>query len=101
MLDVTVPFKKRTDVLINGFQYYDTTTQTQETIEFYNYYDHLKRLGFIWEYTPMQFKYEITLSIDVKTLTKKITVSKSISQQISVDKSRITLRFKKDLAVKC
>ena len=91
MLGVIVPFKKITDVLINRFQYYDTAMQKQETIEFYNYYDHLKRLGFIWEYTLMQFKYEITLSIDVKTLTKKITVPKSISQQISVDKSRITL----------
>ena len=91
MLGVIVPFKKITDVLINRFQYYDTAMQKQEAIEFYNYYDHLKRLGFIWEYTLMQFKYEITLSIDVKTLTKKITVSKSISQQISVDKSRITL----------
>ena len=91
MLGVIVPFKKITDVLINRFQYYDTAMQKQETIEFYNYYDHLKRLGFIWEYTLMQFKYEITLSIDVKTLTKKITVPKSISQQISVDKSRIIL----------
>ena len=25
--DVTITFKKRTDVLINGFQYYDTTTK--------------------------------------------------------------------------
>ena len=25
--DITVPFVKRTDVLINGFKYYDTTTQ--------------------------------------------------------------------------
>ena len=24
--DINVPFQKRTDVLINGFQYYDTTT---------------------------------------------------------------------------
>lgn len=44
--------KKRTDVLINGSQYYDTLTQKQETTEFYNYYDHLTRFGFIREYTP-------------------------------------------------
>ena len=25
--DITIPFKKRTDVLVNGFQYYDTTTK--------------------------------------------------------------------------
>ena len=29
LLDVTVPFK-RIDVLINGFQYYDTNTQKQD-----------------------------------------------------------------------
>ena len=44
--DVTIPFKKRTHVLINGFQYYDTTAKKQETIEFYDYYDHLERFGF-------------------------------------------------------
>ena len=39
--DINVPFVKRTDALINGFKYYDTTTQKEETIEFYNYYNHL------------------------------------------------------------
>ena len=28
--DITVPFKTRTDVLINGSKYYDTTTQKEE-----------------------------------------------------------------------
>ena len=46
---INVPFQKRTDVLIKGFQYYDTTTQKQETIEFYDYYYHLKNFGFMWE----------------------------------------------------
>ena len=32
--DITVPFVKRTDVLINGFKYYDTTTQKEEEVEF-------------------------------------------------------------------
>ena len=32
--DITVPFVKRTDVLINGSKCYDTTTQKEETIEF-------------------------------------------------------------------
>ena len=44
--DITVHFVKRTDVLINGFKYYDTITQKEETIEFYNYYNHLKKFGF-------------------------------------------------------
>ena len=42
----------------------------------YYYYDHLKRLGFIWEYTPIQFKYEVTLSTDEKTLKKKLLCQK-------------------------
>ena len=48
LLDVSIPFKRRTDVLVNGFQYYDTVTQKQETIEFHDYYDHVKRFGFTW-----------------------------------------------------
>ena len=36
-----VPFKKRTDVSVNDFQYYDTTTQKQEIFDFYDYYYHL------------------------------------------------------------
>lgn len=43
--DVTAPFKKRTDVLINGFQYYDTTTKNQETIEFCTTFITLKILA--------------------------------------------------------
>ena len=62
--EIIVPFKKRTDVLINSFQYYDTTTQKQETIAFYVYYYHLKKIGFTWEHAPLEVKYEITLSAD-------------------------------------
>ena len=40
--DIIIPFKKRSDVLVNGFQYYDRTTQKQETIEFCDYNYHLK-----------------------------------------------------------
>ena len=39
--DITVPFVRGTEVLINGFKYYDTTTQKEETFEFYDYYYHL------------------------------------------------------------
>ena len=34
---ITIPFKKRTRVLINGFEYDETTMQKQEKTEFYNY----------------------------------------------------------------
>ena len=42
--DIIVPFKKRMSVLVNSFQCYDTTTQKQETIEFYDDYYHLKKI---------------------------------------------------------
>ena len=66
-----MPFLKRTDVLINGFKYYDTITQKEEAIEFYNYYDHLKNFGFTWEHSSLEFEYEITLSSDEKNIVKK------------------------------
>ena len=69
--DINVPFQKRTDVLINGFQYYDTTTQKQETIEFYDCYHQLKNFGFTWEHGPLEFKHEITLSADQKNANGK------------------------------
>ena len=83
------PSKKKTDVLINGFQYYDTTTQKQETIEFYDYYYHLKNFGFTWEHAFLELKYEITLSTDEKPLTKNITMGKNTTFKITVDESKM------------
>ena len=60
--DVTIPFKKRTDVLIKSFQYYNTTTKKQETMEFYDYYDHLERFGFTWKNDQLEFEYSVKLS---------------------------------------
>ena len=78
------------DVLINGFQYYDTATQKQETIEFYDYCYDLKNVGWsTWEHGPLEFKYEITLSTDKETLAKKLTMRKSTRHKITVDESRI------------
>ena len=87
--NINVPLQKGTDVLINGFQYYDTTIQQQETIEFYDYYYHLKNFGFMWEHAPLELKYEITLSADEKILTKKITMGKNTRFEITVDESRM------------
>ena len=87
--DINVLFQKGTDVLNNGFQYYNTTTQKQETIEIYDYYYHLKNFGFTWERAPLELKYEIILPADEKTLTKKITMGKNTRFKIKVDKSRM------------
>ena len=37
LFDVIIPFVKRKGFLINGFQYHDTKTKKNETIEFYGY----------------------------------------------------------------
>ena len=86
---LTAPIQKRTDVLINGFKYYGTTTQKQETIEFDDYHYHLKNFDFTCERSPLKFKYEIALSADEKTLTKNITMGQTARYKNSVDMSRI------------
>ena len=63
--------------------------QKQETIEFYDYCYHLKNFGFMWEHVPLERKYEIILSADEKTLTKKITMGRNTKFKITVDKSRM------------
>ena len=43
----------------------------------------------MWEHAPLELKYEITLSADEKTLTKKITMGKNTRFKITVDESRM------------
>ena len=66
--DLTIPFKKGTDVSVNGFQHYKTTTKKQETIEFYDYFYHRQNFGFTWSYSLLDFGYTITLSADKENL---------------------------------
>ena len=88
--DVNLTFKKRSDVLINGFQHYDTTTKKNETVEFYDYYYHLENFGFEWNFPDLGFKYSITLSKDKKTILKKITMAKEKRFQIASNESKMT-----------
>ena len=46
LFDITINFKKRSDVLTTGYTYFDTTTNKIETIESYNYTIILKILVF-------------------------------------------------------
>ena len=62
LFDITISFKKRSDVLTTGYTYFDATTNKNETIEFYDYYNHLKEFGFKWESDSV--RYEIILSAD-------------------------------------
>ena len=87
--DVTIPFKKRTDVSINGFQYYNTTTTKQETIEFYDYYVHWERFYFTWKNDQLEFEYSVKLSADKKKLMKKISLRKSTRRKLCIDELRM------------
>ena len=87
------------DVLVNSFQYYNKTTQKQETIEFYDYYYHLKNFSFTLEHAPLEFKHKITLSANKKTLTKKLAMGKFTRHSIAVDESRIIYTNNKNQAV--
>ena len=61
-------FIKKDDVKRKTYRYLDKNDQ-QQTIEFYDYFDPLKRHGFKWE--KMVLSYEVTLATDDKTLVKK------------------------------
>ena len=43
----------------------------------------------MWEHSPLEFKYEITLPPDEKTLTKKITAGKTSRRKLATDESMI------------
>ena len=68
LFDIKILFKK-SDILTTGYNYFDTTTNKSETIEFYDYYIHVKGFGFKWENDSV--RYEITLSADQKQIEKK------------------------------
>ena len=69
--ETIIPFKKRSDVAVKSFKYYDTTTKKQETVDFYDYFHHLERFSFEWEEVQLQFKYSVKLSNDKKKNNKK------------------------------
>ena len=71
--DLIIPFKKRseTDCPPTKLTFYNTTTKKNEEIAFYNYYEHLKKFGFEWENTALDYKFTIKLSKDEKKLRKK------------------------------
>ena len=78
--DVTIPFKKRTDV---------STTKKQETIEFYDYYVHREKFYFTWKNDQLEFEYSVKLSTDKKKLMKKIWLRKSTRRKLSIDELRM------------
>ena len=70
--ETIILFKKRSDVAVKTFKYYDTTTKKQETVDFYYCFDHLERFGFEWEEVSLQFKYSVKLFNDKKINKKNV-----------------------------
>ena len=64
--ETIIQFKKRRGVAVKSFKYYDTTTKKQETVDFYDYFDHLERFGLEWEEAQLQVRYSVKLSNDKK-----------------------------------
>ena len=70
---------------VKSFNYNDTTTKEQETVDFYDYFEHLERFGFEWEEVPLQFKYFVKFSDDKKKLIKKMSMDKHNRKLLCTD----------------
>ena len=88
---VTIPFKKKseTDCSTIKLVFYNKKTKKNEDTLFYNYYEHLKKFGFEWENTAIDFKFLLNLSNDEKRLIKKMTMGREIRLKLHTDESRI------------
>ena len=61
---VTIPFQKNQKKIAQPLiklVFYNTKTEKNEDILFYNYYEHLKKFGFEWENTAIDFKFSLKL----------------------------------------
>ena len=67
------PFLKKKYLLTTSYPYFEKTTNKNETIKFYNYYNHLKDFGFMRENDSVA--YEITLSTEQKEIAKNFDAS--------------------------
>ena len=50
--------------------FHNTKTENNEDILFYNYYEHLQKIGFEWENMAIDFKFSLKLSKDEKSFIK-------------------------------
>ena len=63
-----IPCAKKTSFEVPTVKYtsYNTTTNKQEEVEFYNYFLHLEKFGFEWRDANIEFEYSTELSTDKK-----------------------------------
>ena len=71
------------------YTFYNTTTQKQEEVEFYNYCLHLEKFGFLWRDSNLEFWYSVIPSTDKKKLIKRTSMGKSTRKKLFLDESRI------------
>ena len=64
--DIIIPFQKKSATAYPPIKltFYNTTTKKNKEIEFYNYFQHLQKFSFVWEYSPLDFRYCIEISKD-------------------------------------
>ena len=73
LFNITIPLKKRTDVLTTGYTYFYTTTSKIKTIQLTITIVTLKILVFKWKKQTVWYK--ITLPADQNQIEKKIGVN--------------------------
>ena len=91
--DIIISFQKKsaTDCPPIKLTFYYTMAKINEEIEFYNYFQHLQKFGFVCEYSPLDFRYSIEISKDQKKLIRKMTMSKIARKKLFVDESTVSL----------
>ena len=87
-----LPFvqKDESDLPKMKLTYFNTTTKKNEDFLVYNYYEHLKKIGFTWEHKTLGIKYGIRISnSDNKKIKKQLTLKTDTRHKLNVDLTRI------------
>ena len=67
--DIIIPFQKRSETDCHPIKltFYNRMSKKNEEIEFYNYFQHIQKFGFVLEYSLLDFRYAIEFSKDQKS----------------------------------
>ena len=78
---------KQRIVSLKKITFFNEATQKNQDFLTYDYFEHLKRIGFTWKNDTVVFLYKIV--IDGNKLKKTLTVSLSVRARLVTDDSRI------------
>ena len=87
-----LPFAKKdeSDLPRIKLTYFNTTTNKNEDFLVYDYYEHLKKIGFTWEHKTLGIKYAIRISSsDNKKIKKKLTMRSDTRRRLCLDSIRV------------